>query len=161
MALWDHYVDYLIPDVSPKTVNGTYNPVKANIGRCKTDGLIDPLKFPQELLKVTTRSQARRTLMQISTACKLGIHHGLVRENPFEGMYRTLDTTRPPSSLVIFIDPALCPYKTVYATQASPIAIGDKLRWTRNNPRNKHSQRSNLFKPPSKARDLSIINYPL
>ena len=54
MALWDHYVDYLIPDASPKTVNGTYNPVRAHIGRCKTDGLIDPLKFRQELLKVTT-----------------------------------------------------------------------------------------------------------
>ncbi len=95
MALWDHYVDYLIPDASPKTVNGTYNPVRAHIGRCKTDGLIDPLKFRQELLKVTTRSQARRTLMQLSAACKWGLQHGLVRENPFEGMYRALDMTKP------------------------------------------------------------------
>ena len=95
MALWDHYVDYLTPDASPKTINGTYNPVRAHIGRCKTDGLIDPLKFRQELLKVTTRSQARRTLMQLSAACKWGLQHRLVQANPFDGMYRALDTTKP------------------------------------------------------------------
>ena len=35
-----------------------------------------------------------------------------------------------PSGSVISVDPALCPRKTVYATQTIPIAIGDKLRWT-------------------------------
>ena len=33
--------------------------------------------------------------MQLSAACKWGIQHGLVRENPFEGMYRALDMTKP------------------------------------------------------------------
>ena len=40
-----------------------------------------------------------------------------------------------PSGSVMSVDPALCPQKTVYATQALPIAVGDKLRWTRNNPK--------------------------
>ena len=69
LALWERYVEYLTPNASPKTINGTYNPVTAHIGRCKTDGLVDPLKFRQELLKATTQSQARRTLMQLSAAC--------------------------------------------------------------------------------------------
>ena len=79
MALWDHYVDYLTPDASPKTINGTYNPVRAHIGRCKTDGLIDPLKFRQELLKVTTPIAGPSHLvaafgrLQVGTATSLAI----------------------------------------------------------------------------------------
>nr|MDJ0705333.1 AAA family ATPase [Leptolyngbyaceae cyanobacterium MO_188.B28] len=40
-----------------------------------------------------------------------------------------------PSGSVMSVDPALCPRKTVYATQVIPIAIDDNLRWTRNNPK--------------------------
>ena len=49
-----------------------------------------------------------------------------------DSQWLTLET---PSSSVISVAPALCPRKTVYATQALPIAVGDKLRWTRNNPK--------------------------
>jgi len=38
-----------------------------------------------------------------------------------------------PSGSVLSIDPARCPRKSVFTTQAIPIAVGDKLRWTRNN----------------------------
>ena len=38
-----------------------------------------------------------------------------------------------PSGSVLSIDPAQCPRKSVFTTQAIPIAVGDKLRWTRNN----------------------------
>ncbi len=38
-----------------------------------------------------------------------------------------------PSGSVLSVDPAACPRKTVYTTQAIPVAVGDKLRWTRNN----------------------------
>jgi integrase len=95
LALWERYVEYLTPNASPKTINGTYNPVTAHIGRCKTDGLVDPLKFRQQLLKATTQSQARRTLMQLSAACNWGIQHKLVASNPFQGMYHALDPTKP------------------------------------------------------------------
>jgi ATP-dependent exoDNAse (exonuclease V) alpha subunit len=37
------------------------------------------------------------------------------------------------SGSVLSIDPAQCPRKSVFTTQAIPIAVGDKLRWTRNN----------------------------
>ncbi len=42
-----------------------------------------------------------------------------------------------PSGSVMSVAPALCPRKTVYAMQAIPIAVGDKLRWTRNNSKAK------------------------
>jgi hypothetical protein len=38
-----------------------------------------------------------------------------------------------PNGSVLSIDSAQCPRKSVFTTQAIPIAVGDKLRWTRNN----------------------------
>ncbi|MEB3358850.1 MAG: DUF3596 domain-containing protein, partial [Synechococcales bacterium] len=96
VTLWEKYVEYLRPNASPKTINGTYDPVTAHLQKCKTDGLLDPLKFRQELLKVTTQSQARRTLMQLSAACKWGLKHRMVAANPFEGMYLELEPTKAP-----------------------------------------------------------------
>ncbi|MEB3230195.1 MAG: DUF3596 domain-containing protein [Leptolyngbyaceae bacterium] len=93
--VWAKYVEYKSPNASPKTINGTYEPVTAHIGKCSTDGLEDPLKFRMELLQVTTESQVRRSLMQLSAACKWAMQHGLVEVNPFEGMYKSLKATQP------------------------------------------------------------------
>ena len=40
-----------------------------------------------------------------------------------------------PSGSVLSVNPAACPRKTVYTTQAIPVAVGDRLKWTRNNPK--------------------------
>ncbi|MGG6242007.1 MobF family relaxase [Nodosilinea sp. AN01ver1] len=40
-----------------------------------------------------------------------------------------------PSGSVLSVDPAACPRKTVYTTQLIPVAVGDRLKWTRNNPK--------------------------
>jgi integrase len=93
--LWEKYVEYKTPNASVKTINGTYEPVAAHLGKCKTDGLENPLKFRMELLQITTESQARRTLMQLSAACKWGLRHALVQSNPFEGMYKELQASKP------------------------------------------------------------------
>lgn len=93
--LWQKYVEYKRPHVSPKTLNGTYDPVTAHLTKCNTDGLVEALKFRMELLQVTTQSQARRTLMQLSAACKWGIRHSLCSTNPFDGMYVELEATIP------------------------------------------------------------------
>ena len=103
-ALWGQYMEYKTPNASPKTVNGTYDPVTAHLKRCKTDGLQDPLKFRMELLKVTTESQARRTLMQLSAACKWGIKNTLIEANPFEGLYRELSATKPPPPIAFTVE---------------------------------------------------------
>jgi integrase len=49
-----------------------------------------------KLLKVTTEYQARRTLMELSSACNWGIKHELVESNPFEGMYLELNQKKSP-----------------------------------------------------------------
>ncbi|MBE9140983.1 AAA family ATPase, partial [Nodosilinea sp. LEGE 07088] len=38
-----------------------------------------------------------------------------------------------PNGSVLLVNPAACHRKTVYTTQAIPVAVGDRLKWTRNN----------------------------
>jgi integrase len=75
LALWMRYLEYICVNASPKTINGTYEPVTAHLRQCRTDGLQDALKFRTELLKATTQDQTRRSLMQLSAACKWGMKH--------------------------------------------------------------------------------------
>ena len=93
--VWEQYLEYKSPNASPATLNGTYLPVSSHLRKISTDGLKDPLKFRMGLLQVTTESQARRTLMQLSAACTWGMQHGLIETNPFQGMYKALKPTRP------------------------------------------------------------------
>jgi integrase len=102
--VWGQYLDYKIPGVSPKTVNGTYEPVTAHLNRCKSDGLQEPLRFRMELLQVTTESQARRTLMQLSAACKWARQHRIIEHNPLDGMYRDLTATIPPPPISFSVE---------------------------------------------------------
>lgn len=102
--LWAKYMEYKSPNASPKTINGTYEPVAAHLTRCKIDGLSDPLKFRMKLLQVTTQAQARRSLMQLSAACKWGIKHRLIESNPFDGMYKELETTKPDPPMAFTVE---------------------------------------------------------
>jgi conjugative relaxase-like TrwC/TraI family protein len=69
-----------------------------------------------------------------------------VQDYRLQGLYRaekytvlTVDpdanrlTLETPGGSVLSINPAQCPRKTVYTTQALSVAVGDRLRWTRNN----------------------------
>jgi len=93
--IWERYVNYKLPKASPKTINGTYEPVTSYLEKCETNGLQDALEFREELLKVTTPGQVRRALMQLSACCKWASQHGLIEKNPFDGMYKELPPTVP------------------------------------------------------------------
>ena len=94
-SLWARYFEYVCVNASPKTIDGTYDPVTGHLQQCLTDGLQNALKFRAELLKITTQDQTRRSLMQLSAACKWGMKHGLVQANPLEGMYKDLEPSQP------------------------------------------------------------------
>ena len=102
--LWNQYMEYRRPNISPTTLNGTYEPVAAHLRKCKTDGLKQPLRFRAELLKATTESQARRSLMQLSAACEWGLKHHLIRENPFSGMYLDMLKTKAPPPVAFTVE---------------------------------------------------------
>ena len=104
LDLWLQYMEYRTPNISPTTLNSTYEPVAAHIRKCKTDGLKNPLKFRTELLKATTESQARRSLMQISAACDWGLKHNLIQENPFSGMYLDMLQSKAPPPVAFTVE---------------------------------------------------------
>ncbi|MBE9138181.1 relaxase domain-containing protein [Nodosilinea sp. LEGE 07088] len=58
-----------------------------------------------------------------------GEQYRVIAVNP-EAQQVVLET---PSGSVLSINPSLCPRKTVYTTQSIPVAVGDRLKWTRNN----------------------------
>lgn len=102
--LWEEYVDYKSPKASPKTINRTYQPVTSYLNKCSTDGLQASLKFRMELLQVTTQSQARRALMQLSGCCNWSIKHEKISTNPLDGMYKDLEPTVPPPPIAFTVE---------------------------------------------------------
>ncbi|PSR16650.1 conjugative relaxase domain protein, TrwC/TraI family [filamentous cyanobacterium CCP3] len=58
-----------------------------------------------------------------------GEQYRVIAVNP-EAQQAVLET---PSGSVLSINPSLCPRKTVYTTQSISAAVGDRLKWTRNN----------------------------
>jgi integrase len=102
--LWVKYMEYKSPNASPKTIDSTYAPVLVHLNRCNIDGLKEPLKLRMGLLRATTQSQAKRSLMQLSAACKWGMKHGLVDRNPFEGMYKELEATKPDPPMAFTVE---------------------------------------------------------
>ncbi|HEY9657059.1 MAG TPA: DUF3596 domain-containing protein, partial [Allocoleopsis sp.] len=47
--LWAEYVEYVSVGKSPKTINGTYNPVTSYLNKIEADGLQDVVKFRSDL----------------------------------------------------------------------------------------------------------------
>ena len=58
-----------------------------------------------------------------------GEQYQVIAVNP-EAQQVVLET---PSGSVLSVDPAACPRKTMYTTQSIAVAVGDRLKWTRNN----------------------------
>ena len=48
--------------------------------------LMEALQVKDQLEKLTTVHQVKKTLMQLNAACKWGMKHGLIESNPYEGM---------------------------------------------------------------------------
>ncbi len=60
-----------------------------------------------------------------------GEQYRVIAVNP-EAQQVVLET---PSGSVLSVDPVACPRKTVYTAQSISVAVGDQLKWTRNNPK--------------------------
>jgi conjugative relaxase-like TrwC/TraI family protein len=61
---------------------------------------------------------------------------GLVKQQPYQVIqvdaHRNRLTMADEAGQTLEIDPTDCPNKAVYTRQAVPVAVGDRLRWTRN-----------------------------
>ncbi|MBD2204887.1 DUF3596 domain-containing protein [Calothrix sp. FACHB-1219] len=87
--LWDKYIEYKRQSLKPRTIDKLAI-LEKHIKRCPYQNLDEGIKIRLALLQQTTTSQAKDVLMYLSAACKWGIKLGLVRFNPFAGMYNEL-----------------------------------------------------------------------
>lgn len=64
---------------------------------------------------------------------------GLIRGEQYRVIAVNLEAQQvileTPSGSVLSVDPTACPRKTIYTTQSIQVTVGDRLRWTRNNPK--------------------------
>jgi|GEM_PF-1236360 len=115
-SIWSQYMEYKSPHVSPKTINSTYDPVTSHMDKCRTDGLKDPIKFRRELLKVTTESQARRTLMQL---CPKPGHRG---------SRAVIEVTGAASAPVVLHNPVIAQTTSPISDNGFALAVGTTHR---------------------------------
>jgi integrase len=87
--LWDEYINYKRQSFKPTTLD-KLAVLEKHIKRCSYQLLDEPIKIRLALFQQTTNSQVKDVLMYLSAACKWGMKHGLVTNNPFDGMYNEL-----------------------------------------------------------------------
>ncbi|MBD1860784.1 MULTISPECIES: site-specific integrase [Trichocoleus] len=94
LGLWDKYVDYKRPSVSPSTIAKDYQKVKNYLLKAPKMGgakeLINSTDFRDWLLKQTTPAATKKVITQVSACCDWAIDEKLLRENPFLGMAKKI-----------------------------------------------------------------------
>lgn len=83
--LWDKFLEDKLIHLKPKTQDEYLN-FTAVLNKLDDKLTFRALDTKHALLKVTTVDQTRRILMYLSAACKWGMRHKLISENPFEGL---------------------------------------------------------------------------
>ncbi|MBW4522561.1 MAG: DUF3596 domain-containing protein [Scytolyngbya sp. HA4215-MV1] len=83
--LWEAYTQYKASSLKPTTqlYHESFTRLFARLGDIP---LLDALKVKAALEKVTTLHQTKRALMQLNAACRWGVKHKLIEQNPYEGM---------------------------------------------------------------------------
>ncbi len=89
---------------------------------------------------------------------------GLVKQQPYQVIQvdarRNRLTLADEAGKTLEVDPTACPNKAVYTRQALPIAVGDRLRWTRND-RAQHRRNGQAFTLTAiDAQGQAKIRYP-
>ncbi|NJL97900.1 MAG: site-specific integrase [Synechococcaceae cyanobacterium SM2_3_2] len=96
MELWDRYIEFKRPGVSPNTYQKTYiRCVKNTLKRCGLDTPNEAQALRDWLAANTPPYTAKRILVQLNACAEWGIRSNLLYTNPFEGMAK--DITIPKS----------------------------------------------------------------
>ena len=87
-SLWQQYLKYKTPHLKPRTLD-KLRILGRHIERCPIQSF-DSLAIRTHLLSVTTTGQVKQCLMYLSAACRWGIKHKRIGDDPFEGMHNDL-----------------------------------------------------------------------
>lgn len=93
MYLWERFAADKQSNLKPKTCEKYDNLSRLfkKIGELPID---EPLVVKQKLEQITTPSRTKDGLMYLSAACKWGMKHKIISENPFDGMAQELPKHR-------------------------------------------------------------------
>jgi integrase len=91
--LWDAFFSHKRSSLKAKTIEKyeNFSKLYAKLGALSID---DALAVKQKLESVTTTSRTKDALMYLSAACKWGMKHKLVNENPYLGMSQEMPQHR-------------------------------------------------------------------
>jgi integrase len=104
IELWDKYVDYKRPQVSPNTIANNYKPVGAWLNKSPYQSIDDAISIRDWLLKQTTPYTCRRTLTELNACCKWAIKSKLLDSNPFEGLGKSINVKPKQSEIEYFTE---------------------------------------------------------
>ena len=88
--LWDKYVEYKRPQVSPNTIAHTYRQVERWLKRFPYTSVDDAVKIRDYLLKQSTPYSTHRIINQLNGCCQWAIKSKLLDRNPFAGLSKGL-----------------------------------------------------------------------
>jgi integrase len=83
--IWERYTEYKASELK-ETTKQYHRILGASLEKVGDVSVLDALQVKARLEKITTIHQTKRCLMQLSAACKWAKKHGLLAENPYEGM---------------------------------------------------------------------------
>lgn len=105
-------------------------------GQLSTDGFTLTSLRRKDLTQAQAGYAAHYASGDIVTLNQQYKRQGLVKQQPYQVVQvdarRNRLTLANAAGQTVEIDPTACPNKTVYTRQAIPVAVGDRLRWTRN-----------------------------
>ncbi|MCU0568323.1 MAG: DUF3596 domain-containing protein [Oculatellaceae cyanobacterium Prado106] len=83
--IWERYTSYKASELK-ETTKQYHRILGTSLERVGDVSVLDALEVKARLEKITTLYQTKRCLMQLSAACKWAKKHGLLSDNPYEGM---------------------------------------------------------------------------
>jgi ATP-dependent exoDNAse (exonuclease V) alpha subunit len=105
-------------------------------GQLSTDGFTLASLRRKDMTQAQAGYAAHYASGDIVTLSQQYKRQGLVKQQPYQVIQvdgrRNRLTLANAAGQMLEIDPMACPNKTVYTRQAIPVAVGDRLRWTRN-----------------------------
>lgn len=86
VEIWDKYVEFKRPSVSPSTIAKDYSKVRNYLVKATEADCLQATALRSWLLQQTTTGATKKILVQLSACCKWAVKEELMSLNPFDGM---------------------------------------------------------------------------
>ncbi len=95
VELWQKYLEYKRPRLSPNTMKNQMAAVTSHLNRLPKGKVGDAIDIRDWLIANLSPDAARRTLMQCSACCRWAVRSQLITENPFRNFAVEIKVRKP------------------------------------------------------------------